>query len=253
MSPRSLMLATSLALHAGCTGGFGGTETGNAVANVEMRARRADGGPPASAEQSGTAFGFDSVRAYVREIRLELDVASCADVATEELVAPVSCTGSTVLVEGPYVFDLLAATAEPSLDDLTIPGATYRRIDVRFDDADPSDGLVAETDPLADFTFLGAGDADLGGSTAFRMELAFNEDARFESPDAIEVRDGTTLSLLLDPTAWFGALPLATCFSDGDLPLDGTTVIVADGAGGCSDIEQALKEAIKTSGQLQGE
>jgi hypothetical protein len=49
---------------------------------------------------------------------------------------------------------------------------------------------------------------------------------------------------------WFNTLPITTCINDGDLVIDENNHLVISDSGDCSTIENDLKDAMKTSGQL---
>ena len=84
------------------------------------------------------------------------------------------------------------------------------------------------------------------------MALDFTQDAVFEDLGGVSVQEGVgnEVLLLLDVADWFSQLPLTECLDDGDLELTGGALVLADDAGGCSDIENTIKDAIKDSGQL---
>jgi hypothetical protein len=58
------------------------------------------------------------------------------------------------------------------------------------------------------------------------------------------------LAVELDVALWFGTLPITTCIDDGDLVIDGQNHLLIANSGDCSTVENDLKEAMKTSGQL---
>ena len=129
------------------------------------------------------------------------------------------------------------------------PLGNYTRVDVRFDEAAPDEGVVDAADPLARRTMLAAGRLEDG--TPYDLSLAFDEDARFEDPAGLAIPEEVgALLLWLDVSAWFTALPLAECRQDGDLEMVNDRLQLAEGRGSCSDVENHLKEQIKRSGQL---
>ena len=252
-----LIAFTSLTI-AAC-GPSAGTSTGNGLAMSATSGTQPLVASPPAADLQGTEFSLSTVRAYVRHVEFDLPSGTvCADV--EDAVDPTtlcndsgSSGSSTITLEGPFVFDLLNKTSTPPLDTIQLPAATYKRIDVRFDDALVSDGLVTSTDPLADNTLVAAGDFTYNGTAhTFDLALKFNEDARFESVDGVTLEENlaATILLNLDVDDWFSATPITQCIDDGDLTLTGTHLLIEDSSGGCSGIENGIKEAIKLSGQL---
>jgi hypothetical protein len=223
-----------------------------------------DSGFPAT-DADGTTFFIDTALAYVRDIELDLPAElSCTDFDVEAFVAPVSCiNGENVLaVDGPFVIDLIEASSTPPLVDIGLPAGVYERIDIRFDDAEVSEGLITAESPLNENTMYIAGTFvfDLEDvnevEKTFELALKFNEDVRFEEETGgIELDEGATenLVLMLDVSQWFAALPITTCIDDGDLIVDGNSHLLITDSGNCSTIENDLKEAMKTSGQLDKE
>ena len=221
------------------------TGVSNQVAAKSLDASDAEGAPVL----------IDSAFANVRHIQLDIpeDSEGCVE---EELEAPVLCESGKVVVEGPFVFDLMTGASTPSLDEVTLPSGTYKRIDVRLDDAEPSDGLVEEDDAMAELSLLVRGAVDVDGDLVeFGLALQFNEDARFEEQGGILVEGDSTLPLSLNVAEWFDGVDLAACIASDEIePGDnGVYWIDEDVSGGdCSDVERDLKENIKESGQIDG-
>ena len=250
----SLVLATACGSDGSNAGGEGAVTMRLALTASEPP-EGAQPGAIALADAGGTAFTIESAQAYVRHIQLDLpDGQSCVDLDFE-FQDPVSCEEDKIEIGGPFLFDLIAGTSQPSLADLRIPAGDYDRVDVRFDDAEPREGLVGEAESLADHTMHASGRFDHGGEEmAFELLLKFNEDARFEAPGGIALGEagGTDAMLMLDVSHWFEALPVTDCMEDGDLALEDGTLRIDDERSQCSDIESTLKDTIKSSGQLEG-
>jgi hypothetical protein len=51
--------------------------------------------------------------------------------------------------------------------------------------------------------------------------------------------------------SWFAALPLTRCLDDGDLTIVNGRIAIEDKGARCNGIENALKDAIKTSVSLR--
>lgn len=249
-------------------GGCAGTDTGNAgVARLEAGLVTTDDSSPdetyTTEDSDGTSFTLASARAYVRDIELDLpDQVTCDDVRDQLEGAGVRCedsddtasgddspSGGKIKIAGPYVVNLISREATPSLADVRIPAMTYRRVDVRLDDA--PDDLAGDAE-LRGNTLVASGSyVSDSGTSPFRLALAFSEDARFESSAGVAVTgEGATLLLGLEVESWFSALPIGACAEDGDLAFDGDTLVIGDGDGGCSDIENELKDAIKNATRL---
>lgn len=245
-----------------CQGGGSATVTGNpSMTNMRVEATGARTGESVPIDAGGVEFPIEAAEAYLRHLEFDLpsDV-TCDDLAFEP-EAPVTC-GSALRVEGPYVVDLLTGSAAgvsgSSLEGLTIPSGTYSRVDARFEDADPSDGLVSETDPLADVSLRVRGTFDgPDGTTPYELRLKFNEDVRVESDQGVKVSDQGVNDVIvgLDPAVWLEGVSVVTCLEDGDLDLTSGELIIDDsaGSGNCAGIENTVKENMKRSGQLDRE
>lgn len=236
-----------------------GTAGGPALAAVSDEPVPQNGFPATDAD--GTIFHIDMARGYVRDVELDLPDDSLCDQFEEGMFSePVACApgDDKIVISGPFVVDLVNATSTPDLSDVGIPAGVYQRIDIRFDDAEVVDGLVTAEDALNGNTLIMSGtfkfdplDADEVEKT-FEMALKFNEDVRFEGPaeDIVLEDSDEDLVLKLDVAMWFNSLPITTCINDGDLFVDENDHLLITDADGCSTIENDLKEAMKTSGQL---
>jgi hypothetical protein len=246
---KKLIIIYGLTASLAACGGDGGD--GAATIKIGLKGE-AGASAPTGRDQQGSAFTFSTARAYIRHIELDLpDDKKCADLTPEEL-GSLHCDSDKLRLDGPFAIDLMTGEATPSLAGINIPAGVYKRVDIRFDDVKPDDGIVDASDPLQDNTMVATGSFDNQGSdTPFELVLKFNEDARFESPEGIEVTaDAGEFGLWLDVAQWFRAIPVTQCIDDGDLETKDGTLMMQDDRGSCSDIENALKNAIKTSGQL---
>lgn len=239
----------AVVLGMGCAGETGSVGTSVRLALTDQAGKSVE-------DANGTAMTLEGAEAYVRHIEIDLPSGtSCADYAGFAFEEPVRCTEDSIRIDGPFHFDLVTGVSTPSLVGVTLPAGTYNRIDVRFEPASPAGDLVTAGDDLDGSSMIARGTlATVDGGLPFTLRLAFNEDARFETPNGVEVgEDASALWLRLDPSLWFAELPIARCHEDGDLTVVDGTVRIEDRDGNCSDIENALKEAIKRSGQLDRE
>ena len=253
---------------------FAGDGNGPAFATAPDQEVPESGFPATDA--NGTTFHIDMARGYVRDIELDLPAGTLCDQFEEGVFSdPVSCVSATepaegeargedkIVVAGPFDVDLVNGTSTPSLLNVGLPSGTYQRSDTRFEEADAlDDGLVAADDALNGNTIIMSGtfkrdpnNVDEPEKT-FEMALTFTEDVRFEGPETgivLDENDAEDLVLKLDVVKWFETLRITTCFDDGDL-VDNHLVISDSGSGiegdDCDQIENDLKEAMKTSGQL---
>lgn len=260
MKTRHWSLLALLGSVAACGGdSIGGTNTGNALVSIRVGATQ---GPPRALSQvsgndaQGTAFIITSARAYIRDIRFSLPAGTTCETLDAELVAPVVCDGDDLRIERKLVVDLLADTAPAALAGIELPPLDYRRVDVRFDDADDATDPVPVSDPLWDNTLVATGTFAYQATTyPFELVLSFDEDARFEQPSSLGLAAGKAADILLalDVEKWFAAIPITECLDDGDLTFTSGKLILQDSEGSCSEIEDAIKDAIKGSAELERE
>ncbi|MCB0221413.1 MAG: hypothetical protein KDH09_17075 [Chrysiogenetes bacterium] len=263
-----MVICTSIPLAGGC--GDGGLKTGNGitqspqisleatssnpVATLSKSATRAIDGTLIGYDQQGTKFVVESARASVHEIEVELPgPLDCNDFDENEVddneFVTVSCEADSVSIEGSMVADLVNRTLTPMVPELPFPIASYTHGSVQFE---PAENLPS-MDPLSDITFHATGRFDYDGSErTFEFALDFSGESFFENLTGVPFGDlGETLRLQLDVASWFAALPITTCLDDGDLTLTDNHLLIADGMGGCSDVENGLKSAIVGSGELE--
>lgn len=233
-------------------GNPGGTDTGNAL-DVALQAVSSDpSGMLIGADAQGTAFTLESALTYVRHLEFDLpEGTTCADF--DDLTAPVYCEEEDgddgFRISGPYLVDLLTGTSTPLLRDLTIPPATYTRVDVRLDEGETDEGLILPGHPLDGYSVVADGTFTyMGQPRTFDFALAFDDDARFEDIAGTQAR---RILLALDIATWFETLPITQCLDDGDLTLVGDHLTIADGLNNCANIESAMVDAIRGSGSLE--
>lgn len=211
-------------------------------------------------DDGGTTYQLSAGAIYVRHIELDLpDGQRCTAIADD--LAGATCDASPggssdkISIDGPFVVDLVTKTATPSLADVRIPAGTYKRVDVRIDDGDPADGLIQAGAPLDDHSLVAEANFTYAGSpTTLKLSLKFNEDVRFERPAGVSVSgEGAKLLAALDIAKWFSGLDISDCLDRDDLSIVDGTLLIDDntsGGGNCSMIENAIKESIKRSSQL---
>jgi len=192
-------------------------------------------------DATGALFAIESASAVVRHIRIDLpEELDCEDIEDDD---DATCAEDTVEITGPFEIDLVTGISTPPLEAIELPLGDWKRVDVRLDDG--------EGDVLDGNTLVASGIASLdSGDTPFELALKFNEDVRFEDPDGISFGGGDAVLLGLDAGSWFADVPLAECAEDEDLEFSGDTLMIEDGDGSCSDVENAIKEAMKRSGDL---
>lgn len=192
-------------------------------------------------DASSEEFVLQDATINLRHVELDLpDDLSCDDV---EDSGDADCDGDKLKLQGPFVVNLLTGVSEPSLG--SIPAGNYDRIDFRVDDSDA----------MGDRSFVASAAFDLDGTaTTLVLSLKFNEDIRIEQPGGVDVEAGQDLIASYVTNDWLAGVDVAQCVADDELDTTGDVVTIDDDttSGGCSDIENTIKNNMKKSGQLGG-
>lgn len=235
----TLLLATSLAACA----------DDGATAGVAVQALSTDTGeestPLYMVDDADANFAVSAATLVLRHIELDLPDGHLCDDIEADLSDGVDCQlgqdADSIKIDGPFRIDLMSGSSTPSLAEVRIPAGTYKRIDFRVED-DASNESFAVT---AAFNLDGE-------AHTLELSLDFNEDIRIEGPEGITVGDGEDLVASYVSSNWLEGINIGSCVDNGDVDVRGTTVTISEGTsrGSCSDIENVIKNNMKTSGQL---
>jgi hypothetical protein len=251
-------------LISGCAGGTGaGNPTsglnvpaGQAVLSVQAVSSLA--GPLQKAlagstlvitDHGGTLFNVESALLNVSQIRLGLpDGMACSDLGFK-LEAPALCGQGTIVLDGPFVFDLFTGTAVPPLDTLKLPVGLYNTLElvleagitvnVPIDTVSVAQAFTLEmkgffpydTKPDLRFTML------LGFSHAFPLILAQSMEVDSTAPAAFHVQ--------LNVIDLMQGTNIASCLNSQGLALDSTGNLLIEKnqmRGSCTALETNLMQ-----------
>ncbi|MBX2803159.1 MAG: hypothetical protein KTR31_36095 [Myxococcales bacterium] len=193
-------------------------------------------------DMAGNLVTIDGGNAAIRDIEIDLPSGqTCGDLdPTFAFESPVRCEDGEDKIEivGPFLVDLVTREATPSLAGLTIPPGTYERVDIRFDPGASGSGVSLAMAGTIE---------DISDPVAFELALEINEDARFESPDGIEVDASEDMFAQIDLDVVFRQTLLGSCarsLADGG-------VAQIDNESDCGDdLEDAIEDAIKETFDL---
>lgn len=224
-----------LGLFAACAG----SETGNAQlerperpVSIALAFAAGEPGGLSSTSSDGWVVVVDEGTAWVESMELGLapgEVCSDDPVLAESLDAffhPRCDKGDSLLIEGPWVVDLVTGRFEPPLEGLSLPEVALSEVRVKLKAGSGSPAL------------------EMLGSVGDReFELAFDGSipAKFggEQPVLIDAGLGRLL-LDLDFEGWFGDLAVAPCVEAPGRPAG-----AVDFAGpGCGSIEQSIRNQL---------
>ncbi len=198
-------------------------------------------------DASGTVFNIESAQANIRHI--EFDLPDSSHEESEE---------DKISVAGPFVVDLMTGSFSPNLSDVEIPVGTYKRMDIRLDDAEMEDGLLEESHGLLEHSLVVTGSFSYDGvdNRKFSIKFQFNEDIRFETEAGIEVTEGTlnTMAVHLLVNEWLEGADITGCLQDGDMELDSEGnlhINDSNASGKCAEIEGIIKDNMKNNYDLK--
>ncbi len=232
-----------------------GPDTGSHIGNpatIEFRVVSSElQGAPGDASQNflddaGTVFTLSDAKIVVRDIKLDLPVgivcADVTDVLEGAICEPAEGPGEedTIVIEGPFLMDLLARTSTPSLANVVIPAIDYQRVDFRLKDETQAWSFSV------DASFM-----HQSQPANLQLRLAINEDARVENPSLTLDANGT-LVVAFDTASWLNGAPLASCLANGDLAVT-AGVLLVDENSACDGIHDRIKDNVKSSTKLLAE
>lgn len=257
----NMTLITTLGLStlalAGCFGG-GDENNGSATSHLSMLVQNNAGlnkpvvagvssaaVAPIQFSDNVTTFTITEARMHVRDIRF--------DTSTSDLVA-----GETYTVTGPFVMDLLDGSALPSDIAFSAPEGNYQRVDIRVDEANPGDGIVADTDELVGNALIikGTHNYNSGANAGtFTITVKVTEDIRLEPTNGIIIDSDTGANVVLNyrVTDWLedsanpGAMiDVTSCIADPQMALiDSNNHITLDEGTQCPGITESIGNLIK--------
>lgn len=267
----------------GCAGETGGVKTGNgatitvqavssgpagtpivaaSAASADIYSSDDDDDGPEGEDGSGAILTVNEGYANVEFIEIELpDSTGCEMFGNYEFLSPVSCEDDRIFIEGPFMVDLILGASIPESGELTVPPGTYKKVKIRFGE---SSGLNLPPDhPLVGHTLYAAGTIRIPNETpettddsvySYLMPFDFDVEPEFENPAGISITDGALdrIILNLDVNKWFTGLPIGDCIEELD-PIVEPINFAADLEGDCEDVEEALKDNIEQSGDLDHE
>lgn len=260
-------LFTALAALGACGTGLPGDVTVQEPVGLELRLEDGVATSPGFAPADAAATAPVTVTGATVNLRdVELDLPEGVHCVDLPATSPVGRTGqcesgddsATLAFEGPFRVDLMTGESSPPLERLVIPPGVYGRVDLRIDDVEEE--ATASADPMAGISLLAYGSYATATTVDVRVALKFNEDIRFEAPDAatgiaVGVEGGGAIVVRIVAQEWFSGIEetLETCraaVGHGAAVLD---IHEETDASECRQLEGILKENFKRAGQLDRE
>lgn len=216
-----------------------GSETGNAQlerpeqpVSIALAFAGAEPGGPSSTSADGLVITAEAGTAWVDS--LELGLASgevCSDdlALAEELGAffhPRCDDGDTLVIEGPWVVDLVTGQFEPPLEGISLPEVALAEVRVKLKGRDESPALEV----------LGS-----VGDREFELSVKGSVPAKFSDEAPVLVDDGLgRLILDLGFESWFGELEVVPCVEAPGRPAGPVDLT----GPGCGSVEQSVRNQL---------
>lgn len=199
----------------------------------------------------GTVYSLTSARVSVDQIELQLpDGVGCDDVE-DQLVDPVSCDEGVPVVEadelvidGPFVIDLVDGSTTPDLGDIRIPALSYEEVDVEVRELAEDDDVLDSDDVLIDNTIVAVADFEFDNSKR-QLDMRFGFDGEATGGDDVDfaLERDDTLVVQFDVALWLRNTPVTTCLEQGDLKAqDGRVILDEDASGACDGVEGQFED-----------
>ena len=196
---------------------------------------------PLTFSDDQTTFTITDARMNIRDIRFDT---SNVD----------GVVGTTQTVAGPYVMNLLTGTALPNNIVFDLPTGNYQRVDIRLDESNIEDGLLAPDDALLGKALIVSGTHDYTGVAdgTFTMTIQISEDIRFEPTNgfAVDADTGANVTLTYKVTDWLEdantgtKINLTACIFENGL-MDNTNHISLTESTQCTGITESIGNIIK--------
>lgn len=247
------MVWMALPLFIACGDAKTGSHIGNPV-SINFTVRKSLEGQPnlTLTDETGRVYTLEVARMNLDEVRVGLPPGvGCDEVPADELVGGTcrdEVESSHIRISGPFVVDLLTGSA-PGLNEVRLPALEYSRVEYRVEDADVEDGRIAAGDPLEDLSMLVVARFDDGeGPNTLELRLKFNEEMRTEATAGASLVTASALSVTFDTQSWLSQAGLGECVSSSD-----PGPVIVDDDSSCDGVEDAVKENIKGSDELEGD
>ncbi len=203
-------------------------------------------------DSDGLGFMVDSAKLHIQSIQFILESGQQCSRLIEGFDGGLRCDSDGVVLDGPFVVDLLTGVSTPALDSVRLPEASYAGIHLRLG---PQAGSLA---PTTESTLEIYGTFSYENeSHFFSMELSIDQPASFRragAPVLVSRNDTTHFSVKLDPAQWFDSLSFKDCLDTGALTLDQNGDLFIGrgrGSGACRNIDESIGRNVIGSGRLE--
>jgi hypothetical protein len=236
------------------TGTTGGTQQSTIASPFSSVQTTAAGrGPFPIADQGGMPMTVTGATITAKAICFVLESGQDPVKLLERFNQPLQQDSSSIILNGPFLFDAMTGVSVPPIDTLRLPEARYTGIKLLLDTSlrsgQPGGPQGSSVDITGTFIYQNT-------QRNFTFRLNINQALPYlntQSVILVQRNDTTKLSIVFNPKQWLSGVNITSCLnigyitleSSGDLIIDGNT-----GRGPCQSIEGNIRQNVISSGAL---
>ncbi|HEX2959337.1 MAG TPA: hypothetical protein VHO70_21060 [Chitinispirillaceae bacterium] len=190
-------------------------------------------------------FHVDSFYVILRRIHFIFSPEDKPRIDAINVLPPLRKDVSSVVLEGPFIFDAISGIPDSIFGAVLLPDANYTAVK-----------LVIENKPDKNSIFLGGTFWYLGEMHKFRFDLSLNVSVTYENDKGVYISgsDSTAIKVELDASKWFANINIEGCINSQASPFGSGGVFVLNGKideGICAEIPRKINDNIVKSGKLK--
>ncbi len=190
-------------------------------------------------------YNVDSFSVIIRRIHFVFSPEDEQRINTISVTPPLRKDPSSIVLEGPFTFNVLTGIPDSVFGTVMLPEANYTAVK-----------LVIENKPNKNSIFIGGTFNYLGELRTFKFDLSLNVSVKYENDKGVYVSgsDSTEMKVELYASRWFADVNIVDCINSQSAPFDSNGVFVLNGkinSGICAEIPKKINENIVNSGKLK--
>jgi len=190
-------------------------------------------------------YRVDSFSVILKRIHFVFSPEDKPRIDAIKVLPPLRKDPSSIVLEGPFVFNALTGIPDSVFGAVLLPDANYTAVK-----------LVIENKADKNSIFIGGTFRYLGEMHPFRFDLSLNVSVAYENDNGVYVsgNDSTEMTVVLNASTWFANITIEDCIKSQTAPFDSNGIFVLNGkidSGVCAEIPRKINENIVTSGKLK--
>jgi|GEM_PF-3196905 hypothetical protein len=236
------------------TGKGAGQAGGPVPASSNDQIAAAGKGPFTITDDGGMSMTVTGTTIAVKAVYFMLDSGQNPAKLLERFDQPLLADSSSIVLNGPFVFDAMTGVSVPSIDTLKLPEARYTGIKLLLDTAQHGGQPGGRTGSAVDITGTFVYQA-VQRNFSFRLNM--NQAIPYmnaQSSVVVQAVDTTNFTIVFNPQLWLSGVNIASCIDNGYITLENSGDLIIDGntgRGPCQSIEGAIRQNVVASGQLR--